>query len=310
MKIIIAEPTHEILEKKLKKNGFDCDYFPNITFQKLKSIIPKYDGLIIRSKFKIDKKFINSANKLKFVARAGAGMENIDIQYAQSKNVLCINSPEGNKDSVGEHVIGMLLSLFHKISISNKEINKGIWNRKNIGIEMFGKTVGILGYGNMGISFAKKLKGFGVDVIAYDKYKTKFSDEFVTEVNEQEFFERTDILSIHVPLTDETLFLVNNSYINNFKKTIYIANTARGKIIKTEDLVNNLKSGKIKGAVLDVLEYEKTSFENIFSGKNSISLNYLISSDNVILTPHIAGSSDESYKKIAKVLAEKIILVF
>ncbi len=310
MKIIIAEPTHEILEKKLKKNGFDCDYFPSITFQKLKSIIPKYDGLIIRSKFKIDKEFINSANKLKFVARAGAGMENIDIQYAQSKNVLCINSPEGNKDSVGEHVIGMLLSLFHKISISNKEINKGIWNRKNIGIEMFGKTVGILGYGNMGSSFAKKLKGFGVDVIAYDKYKTKFSDEFVTEVNEQEFFERTDILSIHVPLTDETLFLVNNSYINNFKKTIYIANTARGKIIKTEDLVNNLKSGKIKGAVLDVLEYEKTSFENIFSGKDSISLNYLISSDNVILTPHIAGSSDESYKKIAKVLAEKIILVF
>ncbi len=310
MKIIIAEPTHEILEKELKKKGFDCDYFPSITFQKLKSIIPKYDGLIIRSKFKIDKEFINSASKLKFIARAGAGMENIDIQYAQSKNVVCINSPEGNKDSVGEHVLGMLLTLFHKISISNKEINKGIWNRKNIGVEMFGKTVGILGYGNMGSSFAKRLKGFGVDVIAYDKYKTKFSDEFVTEVNEQEYFERTDILSIHVPLTDETLFLVNNSYINNFKKTIYIANTARGKIINTDDLVNNLKSGKIKGAVLDVLEYEKTSFENIFSGKNSISLNYLISSDNVILTPHIAGSSDESYKKIAKVLAEKIILGF
>jgi len=311
LKILIAEPTHKNLQEKLEKNNFICDYQPNLNFEELKNIIPKYEGLVIRSKFKIDKDFLNIAKKLKFIARAGAGMENIDTEYATSKNIKCINSPEGNKDSVGEHTLGMLLTLFHKINIANNEVKNGIWDRQsNIGTEIQGKTIGILGYGNMGSAFAKRLKGFDAKVIAYDKYKTNFSDDFVKEVTEEEYFNNTEILSIHVPLTEETLFLVNNEYINKFKKLKYIINTARGKVIKTDDLVKNLKSGKIQGACLDVLEYEKHSFKDIFAGKNSPTLKYLINSNNVILTPHVAGSSDASYRKIANVMAEKIINEF
>jgi len=308
-KILIAEPTHQNLQKILELNGFICDYKSDISFQELLKIIPEYNGLIIRSKFKINQTFIDKAKQLKFIARAGAGMENIDTEYAESKGILCINSPEGNKDSVGEHALGMLLSLFHKINIANTEVKNGIWNRQNIGTEIQGKTIGILGYGNMGSAFAQRLKGFDCKVIAYDKYKKKYSDKFVTEVSEQEYFNKTDILSVHVPLTEETLFIINNNYIQKFKKEIYIINTARGKVLKTDDLVKNLKNKKVLGAALDVLEYEKSSFTNIFSGKDSPTLNYLINSDNVILTPHVAGSSDASYRKIAEVLADKIIKI-
>jgi len=311
LKVLIAEPTHKNLQEKLEQTGFICEYKPELNFEELKKLIPNYQGLVIRSKFKIDKDFIDKTNNLKFIARAGAGMENIDTEYATSKNILCINSPEGNRDAVGEHALGMLLSLFHKINIANNEVKNGIWDRQsNIGIEIQGKTIGILGYGNMGSSFAKRLKGFDAKVIAYDKYKTNFSDEFVKEVTELEYFKETEILSIHVPLTDETLFLVNNDYIKKFSKLKYIINTARGKIIKTDDLVENLKSGTLHGACLDVLEYEKHSFKDIFNGANSPTLNYLTNSNNVIITPHVAGSSDASYRKIADTMAKKIIKNF
>ncbi|NOZ35567.1 MAG: hypothetical protein GXO80_09760 [Chlorobi bacterium] len=306
-KILTAEPTHKILQKKLENAGFICEYLPKLSFTELKSIIPEYDGLVIRSKFKIDRDFINTAKKIKFIARAGAGTENIDTGYAESKNIKCLNSPEGNRDSVGEHALGMLLTLFHKINIADKEVRSGIWNRKNIGTELQGKTVGILGYGNMGSAFAQRLKGFSVKIIAYDKYKNNFSNDFVSEVTLETLFKETDILSIHVPLTEETLFMINDKFINKFKKTMYIINTARGKVLKTDDLVKNLKTGKVTGAALDVLEYEKTSFSDIFAGQNSPVLQYLLSSENVILTPHIAGSSDASYQKIAEILADKII---
>ncbi|MCF6184348.1 MAG: NAD(P)-binding domain-containing protein [Bacteroidales bacterium] len=306
-KILTAEPTHKILQESLENAEFICEYLPKLSFTELKSIIPEYDGLVIRSKFKIDKDFIDTAKKLKFIARAGAGMENIDTGYAESKGIKCINSPEGNRDSVGEHALGMLLTLFHKINIADKEIRRGIWNRQYIGTEIQGKTIGIIGYGNMGSAFAQKLKGFSVNVIAYDKYKTGFSDDFVKEVSLKTLFSKTDIFSIHIPLTDETHFLINNEFLKKFQKPIYIINTARGKVLKTDDLVKNMKSGKILGACLDVSEYEKTSFTDIFAGKNSASLQYLINSDKVIMTPHIAGSSENSYKKIAGVLAEKII---
>ncbi len=309
-KILIAEPAHEILQKKLSDAGFLCSYVPKLSFSELEKIIPEYNGLVIRSKFKIGKSFIDKAENLKFIARAGAGMENIDTVYAENKGIKCINSPEGNRDSVGEHALGMLLTLMHKIKTADTEIRKGIWNRQNIGTEIQGKTIGIIGYGNMGSAFARKLKGFSANVIAYDKYKVRFSDDFVTEVGLEKLFDETDILSIHVPLTEETEYMVNDKLINQFKKSIYLINTARGKILKTDDLVKNLKSGKVTGAALDVLEYEKTSFEDIFAGKNSPTLQYLLNSDNVILTPHIAGSSDESYRKIAEVLAEKIIIDF
>ena len=307
LKILIAEPVHEILQKKLSNAGFLCSYMPKLSFSELKKIIPGYNGLVIRSKFKISKSFIDKTENLRFIARAGAGMENIDTTYAEKKGINCINSPEGNRDSVGEHALGMVLTLMHKIKISDTEIRKGIWNRQNIGTEIQGKTIGIIGYGNMGSAFAQRLKGFSVNVIAYDKYKFGFTDDFVKEVTLEKLFNETDILSIHVPLTKETEFMINNDFINHFKKSIYIINTARGKILKTDDLVKNLKTGKVTGAALDVLEYEKTSFEDIFSGKNSPTLQYLLNSGNVILTPHIAGSSDASYKKIAKILAEKII---
>lgn len=310
LKILIAEPTHKILQKKLSDAGFFCSYKPKITFTELEKIITDYNGLVIRSKFKITKSLIDKAINLKFIARAGAGMENIDTIYAQKKGIKCINSPEGNKDSVGEHAIGMLLTLLHKINISNSEIKKGIWNRQNTGTEIHGKTIGIIGYGNMGSAFAQRLKGFTVKVIAYDKYKTNYSDNYIEEVNLETLFRETDILSIHVPLTEETEFMFNDKFINHFEKSIYIINTSRGRVIKTEDLVKSMKSGKILGSVLDVLEYEKTSFENIFAGQNSSALQYLLNSDNVILTPHIAGSSDASYRKIAQVLAEKIISQF
>ncbi len=310
LKILIAEPTHEILQKKLSDAGFSCSYKPELTFSELEKNITNYNGLVIRSKFKIDKLFIAKAENLKFIARAGAGMENIDTVYAESKGIKCINSPEGNRDSVGEHAVGMLLTLFHKIKTADEEIREGIWNRQNIGTEIQGKTIGIIGYGNMGSSFAQKLKGFSVNVIAYDKYKTGFSDNFVKEVSLKTLFSETDIFSIHIPLTDETHFLINDDFLKKFKKNIIVINTARGKILKTDDLVKNMKSGKIIGACLDVLEYEKTSFTDIFAGKNSPSLQYLINSDKVIMTPHIAGSSDASYRKIAEILAEKIILDF
>ncbi len=310
LKILIAEPTHEILQKKLSDAGFLCSYMPELSFSELQKIIPQYNGLVIRSKFKIDRQFIDTAKELKFIARAGAGMENIDTIYAESKGIKSINSPEGNKDSVGEHALGMLLTLLHKIRIADIEIRNGIWNRQNIGTEIQGKTIGIIGYGNMGSAFAQRLKGFSVNVIAYDKYKFEFSDDFVTEVTLEKLFDETDILSIHVPLTEETEFMISDKFIKQFKKSIYLINTARGKVLKTDDLVKNLKTEKVTGAALDVLEYEKTSFEDIFSGQNSPTLQYLINSENVILTPHIAGSSDASYRKIAEVLADKIITDF
>ncbi len=291
----------------MEKAGYSCDLKTDISFEELKRIIPHYQGLVIRSKFKIDRQFIDLAENLRFIARAGSGMENIDIHYAEEKNIKCINSPEGNRDSLGEHTIGMLLSLFHKIIIANAEVKQGIWNRKsNTGIELQGKTIGILGYGNMGSAFAQRLSGFDVNVIAYDKYKYNYSDQFVKEVSLPVLFDQTDIFSLHVPLTKETEFLVNNAFISKFSKDIFIINTARGKILKTDDLIQNLKSGKVKGAALDVLEFENLSFESIFK-ENNPSLSYLFNAPNVILTPHVAGSSDASYRKIAEVMAAKII---
>ncbi len=312
--ILFTEETHPILTEKLTNAGFICRYFPELTKNKLIKTIHQYFGLITRSKFTIDKNIIDAVSQeFKFIGRVGAGMENIDIKYAGQKGITCFNSPEGNRDAVGEHALGLLLSLLNNINRSNNEVKNGIWLREeNRGFEIKGKTIGIIGYGNMGSAFAKRLSGFGANVIAYDKYKTNYSDSYVQEKSITDLFKDADIISIHVPLTKETEYMINDAFINQFIKNIYIINTARGKVLKTKDLVKNLKTGKVIGVALDVLEYEKSSFENLHTSLQlPDAFNYLINNNsNVILTPHIAGWTHESNIKLSEVLADKIIKEF
>jgi len=311
-KILFVDSTHEILSDKLAKAGFICDYKPEINGTEIINIIPSYEGLIIRSKIKIDKAFIDKATNLRFIGRVGAGLENIDVEYAEKKGIKCFNSPEGNRDAVGEHALGLLLCLLNNVLKADAEVRKGLWIReKNRGTEIKGKTVSIIGYGNMGGAFAQRLRGFGAHVIAYDKYKFNYSDEYVTEKTLNDIFEETDILSLHIPLTDETQFMINDHFINQFKKNIYLINTARGKVVKTDDLIKNIRSGKVIGAALDVLEYEQTSFENLHSAeKIPETFEYLTKSDRVLLTPHIAGWTHESNIKLSEFIADKIIRTF
>lgn len=311
MKVLFIESTNKILINIFNKNGFECDYKPDISKEEIENCINNYDGVITRSKITFNKNLLDKASKLKFIGRVGAGMENIDTEYAESKNIKCFNSPEGNRDAVGEHAIGMLLALFNNLCLANREVKSGFWNREqNRGYEVKGKTIGIIGYGNMGKAFAQRLKGFEANVIAYDKYKADFSDDFVSEVSLKKVMEKTDILSIHVPLTDETTYMVDADFISKFKKPLYIINTARGKVLKVSDLVNALKNRKVLGAVLDVLEYEKKSFENIVEAEENKDFKFLVNSENVILSPHVAGWTFESDVKLAEFLANKIVKEF
>jgi D-3-phosphoglycerate dehydrogenase / 2-oxoglutarate reductase len=308
MKILFIDSNHSSLHKALEKAGHECDLNYNWTKDQIIDNVHLYDGIVIRSRIKITKEIIDKAVNLKFIARAGAGMENIDVAYAESKNIKCICAPEGNKDAVAEHAIGMLLSLFNNLSRADKEVRTGKWIREgNRGIELMGKTVGIIGYGNMGSAFAERLKGFGVNVLVYDKYKKNFGNEFIREASLEDIFEKADILSLHTPLTDETHYMINDEFIGRFKKNIYIINTARGKCMNTADLVKNLRSGKVAGACLDVLEYEVVSFEGLDTKELPEAFQYLIQSDKVIFSSHIAGWTHESNEKIAKILAEKIL---
>ena len=276
--------------------------------EEILNIIKGYTGIIVRSRMKIDKEIIDKASQLKFIGRVGAGMESIDMEYAEAKGIHCFNSPEGNRDAVGEHTLGMLIALMNNFLRADSEVRQGEWKREeNRGIEIKGKTIGIIGYGNMGSAFAQRLKGFEANVIAYDKYKFNYSDEYLKETTMKEIFENADILSLHVPLTAETNYLLNKDYINKFKKNFWLINTSRGGVVKTDDLADALESGKIKGAALDVIEYEDSSFKNIQNKALPEAWNYLINSDKVLLTPHIAGWTTESEVKLAQVLAEKII---
>ncbi len=309
MKILIIDKVNPYLPKSLKKYGFEVSDFQNITSEEAIRILPDYDGIILRSKIKLNAELLSKCKKLKFISRVGAGMEAIDIKTAKKLGIKLINAPEGNRDAVGDHTVGLILSLFRKICEANNQISNGKWDREAArGIELGGKTVGIIGYGNMGSAFARRISAFGTKVIAYDKYKIAFSDAFVTEVNLKTIFDETDILSIHVPLTEETHFMVNSNFIDKFRKNFYLINTARGKIVKTSDLVEKLKEGKILGAGLDVLEYEKQSFEDLSAEDDD--LNYLRNATNVIMTPHIAGITYESDKKLAEVIYRKIINFF
>lgn len=308
MNILFIDSNHPSLHQMLEKAGHTCHLNYNWTDEEIKNNIHLFEGIIIRSKLKITRELIDKAKNLKFIARAGAGMENIDVKYAESKGIKCIHAPEGNRDAVGEHAIGMLLTLFNNLCRANKEVREGKWLREeNRGIELMGKTLGIIGYGNMGSAFAERLKGFGVKILVYDKYKKGFGTETIHETNLEHIFTDADIVSIHVPLTAETNYMIDDTFINSFRRNIYIINTARGKCLNTEALVKNLKSGKVLGACLDVLEYEMVSFENLNTASLPKAFQFLAESNKVILSPHIAGWTVESHEKIAKVLAEKII---
>ena len=309
-KILCIDSNHDVLHETLMEAGFHCDLFWNKPKEELMQLIPQYDGIVIRSKFRITREIIDSATNLKCIGRVGAGMENIDVDYAKSKGIVCVSAPEGNRDAVGEHALGMLLMLMNHLKRADAEVRKGIWKRaENRGYEISGRTIGIIGYGNMGSAFAKRLQGFGCRILAHDKYKTGFGNEFVKEASLQDIFENADIVSIHLPLTAETNYYINDAFITSFKKNIYVINTARGKCLHTADLVKHLESGKVIGACLDVLEYESVSFENLDTTTLPEPMQYLLKSEKVILTPHIAGWTHDSNYKMSKVIAEKMIEV-
>lgn len=306
MKILHLDTNHPLLLNQLNDLGFINDEDYTSSKEEIKLKINDYDGFIIRSRFSIDKTFLDAATNLKFIGRVGAGLENIDCDYAESKGITLISAPEGNRNAVGEHSLAMLLSLFNKLNKADNEVRNGKWLREdNRGIELDGKTVGLIGYGNMGKAFAKKLRGFDVNVLCYD-IKDNVEDENATQVSLQKLQEEADVLSLHTPETPLTIGMVNQDFINNFKKPFWLINTARGKSVVTSDLVNALKSGKILGAGLDVLEYEKASFESLFSSTLPEAFQYLIEAQNVILSPHVAGWTIESKEKLAQTIVNKI----
>lgn len=309
-KVLHIDSNHPLMITQLAALGYTNVENYTATKAEIEDIIHEYEGIIIRSRFSIDQSFLEKATNLKFIGRVGAGLENIDCTYAESKGIALIAAPEGNRSAVGEHALGMLLSLMNKLNLVDQEVRQGIWIREgNRGFEIEGKTVGIIGYGNMGNAFAKRLQGFDCEVIFYD-LKDGLENQYAKQVSLQELQEKADILSLHTPQTSETMYLINESFINSFAKPFWFVNTARGKSVNTTDLVNALKSGKVRGAALDVLEYEKSSFENMFSD-NSLPepMQYLIQAKNVLLSPHIAGWTFESKEKLAQVIIDKIKLL-
>ena len=307
MKILFIDTVHPLLKQGLEKENHICDTAYNKSKTEIEQIISNYQGIIIRSRFKIDKQFIDCGSNLKFIARAGSGLENIDVDYAENKNIHCYNAAQGNRQAVAEHALGMLLSLFNNLNRADQEVRNGVWEREeNRGIELAGKTIAIIGYGNNGSAFAEVLKGFNVKILAYDKYLKNY--QYKSTMGS--IYKETDIVSLHTPLTDETTYLVDDNFINSFEKDIYLINTARGKCTNTKHLAAALENGKIKGACLDVLEYEKTSFENLSQEGFTNNMQYLMNSKNTILSPHVAGWTTESNVKIAEVLLNKFIYDF
>lgn len=309
-KILFLDSNHPSMLEMLRGNGFVCEEDYTSSKEEILKKLPDYQAVIIRSRFRLDREFLDAGINLKCIGRAGAGMENIDLAYAESKGIFCVHAPEGNRVAVGEHALGMLLSLMNNFRRADAEVRNGIWKREeNRGVELTGKTVGIIGYGNMGSAFAKVLRGFDVKILAYDKFKTGFSDEYVTEATPEGIFANADVLSLHVPLTAETRGLVNAEYLGSFRKNIWLINTSRGPVVNTEALMKAIHSGKLIGAGLDVLEYESVSFENLSADELPRAFQELRTSDRVILSPHVAGWTHESHLKIAEVLATKVAAV-
>lgn len=305
--VLVTDGVHPLLLEGFEKAGFECDYRPKISLADTRAIIQNYEGLIINSKILVDKAFLDEAVRLTFIGRLGSGMEIVDQEYAKKKGIVVKSAPEGNRNAVGEHAVGMLLALANKLRKGDREVRQKHWDREaNRGFEIMGKTVGIIGFGHTGNSFAKKLAGFGVKVLAYDKYKTYFAEgsNYIREAELEEIFEQADILSLHLPLTDETDGLFDASFLQKFKKRIVLINTSRGKVVKTADLITGLKNGSVMGACLDVFENEKP---HQFTESEHQMYDELYQFDNVILTPHVAGWTVQSKERLAQIVLDKIL---
>ncbi|MBP7849757.1 MAG: hypothetical protein KA053_05735 [Lentimicrobiaceae bacterium] len=310
-KVLFLDTTHPMLPVSLEQHGFICDHLLQSPREEVAERIHEYEGIVIRSRIPIDAQLLERARSLRFIARVGAGMENIDHPYALSRGIVCLNAPEGNRDAVGEHAVGMLLALMNHLIRCDQEVRQGLWKREpNRGTELMGKTVALIGYGNTGSAFARKLSGFDVRTIAFDKYKKGYSDSYVRESDMNEVFREADILSLHIPLTTETDHLVNADYLSRFSKPIMLINTSRGRNVCTADLVDALESGKVSGAALDVLEYERSSLEALQPGTFPAPLRALVESPHVILSPHVAGWTHESLVKLASILVGKILALY
>ncbi len=308
MKVLFIDVVHPILETRLSDAGYTCIDGTQFSKDECIAVLNSISGIVIRSRFKMDASFLSHGENLQFIARSGAGMENIDEKYCAEHNILLYNAPEGNRNAVGEHALGMLLGLFNKLHTADREVRSGKWDREgNRGVELDGKTIGIIGFGNNGQAFAKKLRGFEVKVLAYDKYKSGFGSDDVSEVELEQIFAKSDIVSFHIPQNEETLFFADRNFFQKFKKPIYLINLSRGKIVQTSALVESLKSGNVLGACLDVLEYEKSSFESFFDLELNADFNYLLKNENVSFSPHVGGWTHESYFKLSNVLADKIL---
>ncbi len=306
MKFIFLDSVHPVLAERLEGDGIQCDYDTESDEKVLSDKLFSYSGLVVRSRIKISKAFIKSGKNLKYIIRIGSGMENVDVDYAESQGIACINSPEGNRNAVGEHALGLLLGLLNHITRANNQIKEqNLWQReKNRGVELEGKTVAIIGYGNTGSAFAEKLSGFHCNIIVYDKYKKDFGSSIVKIANMNELYKKADVLSLHIPLTTETRYLIDKDFISRFVKPVYFINTSRGEIVKTKDLIHHIETGKIIGAGLDVLEFENHNFE--IEKRHKVAFEKLKQLDQVILTPHIAGWTEESKYKLSTVAYKKI----
>lgn len=312
MKIAFLDTVHSVLEEGLTASGHECHDLTKSNKAEVLSQIGFYDGIVIRSRFPLTNEFLKECKSLKFIARSGAGLENIDLAYCEKASIELFAAPEGNRNAVAEHALGMLLSLFNNICAANFEVKNGIWDREgNRGVELNGKTVGVIGYGNNGCAFVQKLFGFDVNILVYDKYKAGFGTDQIHEVELGKLLAESDIISLHIPQNEETMGLIDADFINRMRKPFYLVNLSRGKIVKTDALIEGLKKGKILGACLDVLEFEKSSFENMFDhDQMPESFKELIDQKNVLLTPHVGGWTHESYKMLSEVLLNKILAHF